>query len=204
MYGIEQVKQVLARVADALANGSARLAELDGLSGDGDLGASMEAASAAVVQAAQAFEGDDIGAMLMKAAMACNKAAPSTMGTLLSGGMMALAKAAKGKTALEDGEVAAMPRLFAEAIMARGKAQRGDKTILDALLPMAEAVEAAFAEQGQLGPAMQAGAQAAREGAQATCGMLAKTGRAHWLGERAREHMDAGAALCALVAEALA
>lgn len=88
--------------------------------------------------------------------------------------------------------------------MARGKAQRGDKTILDALLPMAEAVEKSFAETGCLSAALQAGAQAAKEGAEGTCGMLAKTGRARWLGERAREHMDAGAALCALVASALA
>ena len=125
------------------------------------------------------------------------------MGTLVSSGIMAVAKAWKGKEQVGDAELAAIPRQFADAMMARGKAQVGDKTILDALVPMAEAVEAAFAENGDLAAAFAAGAEAAQKGAQATCGMLAKTGRARWIGERARENMDGGAALCAPVARGI-
>lgn len=93
----------------------------------------------------------------MKVAMACNKAAPSTMGTLVSSGIMAVAKAWKGKEQVGDAELAAVPRQFADAMMARGKAQVGDKTILDALVPMAEAVETEFAQSGDLAAAFAAG-----------------------------------------------
>ncbi len=141
--------------------------------------------------------------LMMKAALACNKAAPSTMGTLISSGMMALAKTAKGKSELSDAEVVAVPRQFAEAIMQRGKAKPGDKTILDALVPMADAVEAEFAKNGDLKTAYSAGAKAADEGAKATSGMLAAAGRAKWLGERARENPDGGAVLCAIIAKIL-
>lgn len=203
MADIQAIKAFFADLETTLAASADELAHLDGQSGDGDLGASMAAAGAAMAKAAAESADTDAGMLLMKAAMACNKAAPSTMGTLVSSGVMAAAKAAKGKNELSDADLAALPRLFAGAIMARGKAQVGDKTILDALVPMADAVEASFGESGDLAAAFAAGAQAARAGAQATCGMLAKTGRAKWIGERAREHMDGGAALCALVAESL-
>jgi len=204
MYRAEQVKAMFALAADVLAANVDELARLDGLSGDGDLGASMAAAGAAMRDTAAAEAGADLGALMMKAAMACNKAAPSTMGTLLSSGVMALAKASKGKEALTDEDIVTFPRLFAEAIMARGKSQVGDKTILDALMPMAEAVEADYAANHDLKQAFAAGAQAAQAGAEATCGMVAKVGRAHWIGERAKEHMDGGAALCAMLAKRLA
>ncbi|MBQ9941717.1 MAG: DAK2 domain-containing protein [Christensenellaceae bacterium] len=198
-----QVKAFIEKAAGILAANADELARLDGQSGDGDLGASMSAAGQAMRDMAAATPGEDIGGLLMKVAMACNKAAPSTMGTLVSSGVMALAKTSKGKNQLADADLIAMPRLFGEAIMARGKAQVGDKTILDALMPMADAVEAEFAASGDLGAAFAAGAKAARAGAEATCGMLAKTGRAKWIGERAQEHMDGGAALCAILAEGI-
>lgn len=203
MVTAKEVKEFLEKLAGLLHENVEELARLDGQSGDGDLGASMDSAASAMAETAQAEAGADLGMLLMKVAMACNKAAPSTMGTLVSSGIMAVAKAWKGKEQVGDAELAAIPRQFADAMMARGKAQVGDKTILDALVPMAEAVEAVFAENGDLAAAFAAGAEAAQKGAQATCGMLAKTGRARWIGERARENMDGGAALCALVARGI-
>lgn len=203
MYDIADLKAVFSKAAAILDANVDELARLDGLSGDGDLGASMSAAGQAMQAAVSAEENTDLGAVLMKAAMACNKAAPSTMGTLISSGVMALAKASKGKTSLSAADLVTFPRLFAEAIMARGKSQLGDKTILDALLPMADAVEASFAGNADLQAAFAAGAAAAQAGAEATCGMLAKVGRAHWIGERAKDNMDGGAALCAILATQL-
>ena len=204
MYSVQDVKALFTRLSDIIHTNVDELARLDGQSGDGDLGASMDAAALAMKETCDALDLNDIGGMLMKASMACNKAAPSTMGTLVSSGVMAAAKAFKGKSELSDADVVSVPRLFAEAIMARGKAQVGDKTILDALVPMADAMEADFAASGDLKKALAAGAKAADDGAKATCGMLAKIGRARWIGERAQEHMDGGAALCAVVAKGLA
>ena len=93
MYQINEVKRIIAKVADAIHEKKDYLGELDGKSGDGDLGMSMEAAFGAIKETADAYEGSQISELLMKAAMNCNKAAPSTMGTLMS-------RRQRGKTAL--------------------------------------------------------------------------------------------------------
>lgn len=204
MYQINEVKRIIAKVADAIHEKKDYLGELDGKSGDGDLGMSMEAAFGAIKETADAYEGSQISELLMKAAMNCNKAAPSTMGTLMSAGVMAIAKAAKGKDGFEDADVVKLPRLFAEAIMARGKAKPGDKTILDALCPMADTVEEKFAAGMSLQEAYAAAADTAEKAAAATAGMRAAAGRAKWLGERAAEYPDGGAVLCSIIARALA
>lgn len=180
------------------------LGELDGKSGDGDLGLSMKAAFEAIGGAADAYPGEDLGILFMNAAMACNRAAPSTMGTLLSAGLMALAKAYRGHEALSDEEIISLPRLFAGGIQSRGKANLGDKTILDALLPHADALETKFAETGSLQTATLKAADAAEAAAEATKGMQAQIGRAKWLGERANAYADGGAVLWAIIARSLA
>jgi len=180
------------------------LGELDGKSGDGDLGLSMKAAFDAVNQAAAAYPGEDLGMLFLNAAMACNRAAPSTMGTLLSAGLMALAKEYKGQEELSDAEIISLPRLFGGGIQSRGKAKLGDKTILDALLPYADALEANFAETQNLKEASMKAAQVAEFAAEATKGMQAKIGRAKWLGERANAYADGGATLWAIIGRSLA
>lgn len=204
MMIIENGKEILNILRDAVEEKADFLGELDGRSGDGDLGLSMKAAFTAMIQVADDYAGESLSEMLMKAALACNKAAPSTMGTLISAGVMGLAKLTKGLSTLDDAVLVQMPRAFADAIAKRGKAQRGDKTILDALYPMAEAVEESFANGRSVKEAFRAGAEAAEEAANATAGMKAKIGRASWLGDRAAENPDAGAMLCAVLAQALA
>lgn len=204
MYQIEDVKRVIRNVTQAVRREKDYLGELDGKSGDGDLGMSMETAFQAIQETADAYTGTQISELLMKAAMNCNKAAPSTMGTLMSSGIMAIAKAAKGRDGFEDEDVVKLPGAFAQAIMARGGAKPGDKTILDALCPMAETVEREFAKGAGLKAAFAAGAETAEKAAAGTAGMQAAAGRAKWLGERAAEYPDGGAVLCGIIAQALA
>ncbi len=203
MYQINHVREIIAKVANAVHEQKDYLGELDGKSGDGDLGMSMGAAFGAIRGTVQAYEGGQISEMMRKAAMDCNKAAPSTMGTLMSAGIMEIAKAAKGKDGFEDADVVKLPRLFAQAIMARGKAKHGDKTILDALCPMADTAEEQFAQGVSLRAVFEAAADTAERAAAATAGMRAAAGRAKWLGERAAEYPDGGAVLCAIIARAL-
>ena len=197
LAGFVKIRQAVEKNLDFLG-------ELDGKSGDGDLGLSMKAAFDAIGQAADAYPGDDLGLLLMNTAMACNRAAPSTMGTLLSAGLMALAKAYKGQEEISDAELVTLPRRFAEGIQNRGKAKLGDKTILDALLPYADALEAAFAETQDLRAANLKAAIAAEAAAEGTKGMVAQIGRAKWLGERANAYADGGATLWAIIARSLA
>lgn len=201
MYGIAATRECVKKAARAVMENADILGELDGKSGDGDLGLSMKAAFQAVADSVGSSGADNLGKTFMDAAMACNKAAPSTMGTLLTAGLMNAAKALNGKAELSDEDVVKIPRLFAEGIMKRGKAKQGDKTILDALIPMAEAVETAFAGGADLKTAFAAAAETASKAADNTAGMKANVGRAHWLGERAAVYPDGGAVLCAIVAK---
>ena len=176
------------------------LAELDGLSGDGDLGITAVKLSEALEKMAQS-DITDLGMLFMKTGMEMNKQAPSTMGTLLAAGVMSLGKQFKGQTDLADEDLAAIPQLLAEEIKKRGKASLGDKTILDALIPMADAVRETFAETGDIKEAYRKGANAAETGAGQTRGMIAKTGRASWIADRTKDNLDGGAVLCAKIAE---
>lgn len=203
MYQTDDVKKVVARIEQRICMEKDYLGELDGKSGDGDLGLSMEAAFHAVREATENDTEGRMDEMLRRAAMSCNKAAPSTMGTLLSSGIMAIAKMCRGKDGVEDADVVKMPRCFADAIAARGGAKLGDKTILDALYPMADCVEESFAAGALLKDAFAAGAQRAKEAAVGTAGMHAATGRAKWLGERAAAYPDGGAVLCGIIADAV-
>lgn len=199
MYKIADIQKKMFELADEAAKHVDLLAELDGLSGDGDLGETIGKLTKEVIKKSDE-EFDEVGALFMKTAMAMNKAAPSTLGTLLSSGVMALAKASKGKTELTDEDVVNFPRIFADAIKEKGHAEIGDKTILDALYPMAFAVEKEFEAVKDLKQAFKAGGQAAIEGAENTKGMIPKSGRAQWIGERVKDNLDGGAVLCAKVA----
>lgn len=204
MFTVEDFKKITGKLFAAIQENRDYLGELDGKSGDGDLGISMHTAFQAMQAASESSSDADIGKMLFQMAKDCNKAAPSTMGTLISSGVMAMAKACKDKQSLQATDIVDLPRVFTDAIIARGKAQLGDKTILDALIPFCDAVETAYAETSDLAGSFKKGALAAEEASQATRGMRAKIGRAKWLGERAAEHPDAGAVLCAILTKALA
>lgn len=200
MYKIADIQKKMFEIADEAAKHVDLLAELDGLSGDGDLGETIGKLTKEVIKKADE-EFEEVGALFMKTAMAMNKAAPSTLGTLLSSGVMALAKACKGKTELTDEDVVSFPRIFADAIKEKGHAEIGDKTILDALYPMAFAAEKEFETAKDLKQAFKAGGEAAIEGAENTKGMIPKSGRAQWIGERVKDNLDGGAVLCAKVAK---
>jgi len=203
MYQVNEIKAIIKKMVLAVIENKDYLGELDGKSGDGDLGLSMEAAFNAIWETVSSYEGASISEMMMIVSMNCNKAAPSTMGTLISAGIMAVAKAAKGKSGFEPEDVVQLPGIVAEAMMKRGGAKLGDKTILDALCPMAKSVEEQFALTGSLKEAFAAGAETAKASAEATRGMHAGVGRAKWLGDRAAENLDGGAVLCSLIAAKL-
>lgn len=199
MYDIIQIKAQLTAIAEKLEEEEPLLTKLDGLSGDGDLGITATKISLAVNEICK-LQPDSVDRLFMKLGMEINKQAPSTMGTLLAAGSMALGKAFRGQEALSDSDVAEIPSLLAAEIMKRGHANPGDKTILDALVPMAETVRSVFDETGDIREAYHRGAESAAAGADSTCGMLAKTGRASWIAERTKDNPDGGAVLCASIA----
>ncbi len=203
-YITDDVKRVILILSDELISAKDELTEIDSKLGDGDMGISMSKGGFALRAAVGEFGDGQISDLLSRCALAFNQAAPSTLGTLLSGALLMLGKECKEKQALSDADVALFPKKISQAIASRGKAKLGDKTILDALIPYAEAVEGAYARTGNLRIALQEAVSYAQEGMERTKGMLARSGRAKWLGERNKEYPDGGAVLCCRAARRIA
>jgi len=199
----ERFLQALERVLERLEGSADYLSGLDAAMGDGDFGISMTLGSRGVRQVMGDLAGQDIGGMVARAGMAFNGAAPSTIGALFAIGSMRGGKEAKGHQELDLPLLARMARAAETAIMEKGKAQRGDKTLLDSLGPAADALEAAAAEGRGLAEGLASAVEAARAGVRATIEMKSKSGRGSWIAERTVGHQDPGATAILLMLEAL-
>lgn len=201
MISIEQVKESLIHLSVIIKQRKTELEAVDKKSGDGDLGISMDKGADAVISQVQNDSGTDIGALFLQCAMAVNKAAPSTMGTLLSSSLMRLGQKYKGRHELEEREVMEIPSLIAEAIRKRGKAKPGDRTILDALIPAADTMWKAAEKGESAGQALAQTIHEAKKGLESTKSMVPKIGRAKWAPENSEGVPDGGALLCVIILE---
>jgi dihydroxyacetone kinase-like protein len=192
----------LQRAAAVMESHRQELCEIDAKIGDGDIGLTMSKGFAAAAKAAAASADRTPAGLLKTTAMTLMTAVPSTMGTLLAGGFLSAAKAAAGIESVDAAALAKILRALADAIAARGKSGRGDKTILDALYPALD-VLAAAAPGEPLPVVIGRMAAAARAGAESTRSMQAKHGRAARYLEKSVGHLDAGAAVGAYLIEAM-
>ena len=203
-FTIIQIKEALQKTANLFMSCEQELSTLDAKLGDGDLGLTMVSGARAMRLAIESYQGEDIGMMLQSVSAAFNRTAPSTLGTLFSAGLRAIGSSCKGKTEIVDDEIANFPRVFCEEIQKRGKAKQGDKTILDALIPYVQTFELTYHQEHDLHLATVVAENAAQRGMEETKGMIAKAGRARWLGERNKEYPDGCAVLCCSIAHMLA
>ena len=169
------------------------LCQLDGAMGDGDQGVTMAIGFGAIQTGLAALKDQDIGTILTKSGLAFNGTAASTIGALLATACLRAGKEVKGKTEIGLADLAAMAAAAAAGIQERGKAQLGDKTVLDALIPAATALRAAATAGVGIEAALQAALAAAEAGVQATIPLKAQVGRAAWIAERSVGHQDPGA-----------
>jgi dihydroxyacetone kinase-like protein len=187
----------LEKIATALEGNSAKFGELDGAAGDGDLGITAGKISNGIRVAINSLSGD-LKSDLATIGKEISKAASSTFGTLFATCFIRASSAASSEAGdlinLQNCLVAAF-----DGVSARGKAQLGERTLLDALHPAVEAIKNATDIKSGLAQA----AVAARTGAAATAQMMPKHGRAGWIGERAKGLEDAGANVIAVVFESL-
>ncbi|GCF93481.1 DAK2 domain-containing protein [Enterococcus florum] len=179
------------------------LIELDSVVGDGDLGLTMSDGFEAAFEAIKTSEENDLGRLLFTAGKAMSSAVPSTMGTLMASGFMQAGKAFKGKDVIEAKEIVDLLRAYAEGVMHRGKAQPGEKTFIDGLMPAIKKMDEAFAQGLDAFTAAKKGVSGAVEGYDRTAGMLAVHGRAATRGEASRTLKDPGAAVAVLMITAL-
>ena len=195
---------VLRAVAEEVQGRADELNRLDAAAGDGDLGVTATHAAVAILGLLPSLEGREIPDVLKACGVAISRGAPSTSGTLLATGLLGAGRAA-AETSRWGAEMFA--QLLDEAraaIAARGKAEPGSKTMLDALAPAAVAAADVAGCGGSLSQALSAAAQAADKGAKATAAMRPRFGRAAWLADRSAGHEDAGARLVAIILESAA
>lgn len=181
----------------------ARLGELDARAGDGDHGAAMARGFAAAAETAAAHDPRDVGALFHAAGRAFMKATGGASGPLFAALFVQLGRAAAGREALAPAHLAAGLADAVALVQRMGRAEVGDKTLLDALAPAAEAAAGAQAQGAELAAALTAVAEAAREGADATRALRARRGRARWVEGGGEGHPDPGATSMALVFEVM-
>lgn len=202
-YAGQAVVDAVLRTAAALKAQVDALTALDQAVGDGDMGYTLGKIADALIPYATTAATTDLGKFLAGAGMAANKAGPSTMGTLLATALMRAGKVVMGQAELTPADLARMFQAAEQGIQERGKAQLGDKTILDALHPAVEAFGAAI-NAGQ--PVAAAGARAlaaATAGRDAVTPLRSKMGRASWVGERTEGQVDPGCAALVVILAAL-
>ena len=199
------LKKMFDEISTAIETERDHLCVLDGVIGDADHGIAMALGFGAV---RDALAGLDLSAtvpttLFNTAAKSFLNAVGASSGPLYATAFMRAAAAVKGKAALDEGDALAMLQAMAKGIAERGKAVVGEKTMVDAWLPAAEAAAAAQSAGKGLAESMAAAADAARSGAETTKSMVATKGRSARLGDRSLGHIDPGAASAAIVIEAM-
>jgi dihydroxyacetone kinase-like protein len=193
----------LAELDRRVAEEKDHLTDLDAAIGDADHGANLARGFAAVVAAVGDGQDQEAGALLKKVGMTLVSKVGGASGPLYGTLFLRMAgPAADG--ALDASGFAAALRAGVHGVEERGKAAPGDKTMLDALLPACDALEAAVSGGADLGEGLRAAVEAGRAGRDATTPMVARKGRASYLGERSAGHLDPGAASSVLLLEAAA
>lgn len=187
------VLAILPRMADDLEAAKDHLCQLDAAVGDGDQGVTMAIGFRAVRSGLAALQGQDIGTIITQSGLTFNGTAASTIGALLATACMRAGREAKGLQELGLPELARMAEAALTGIQERGKAQVGDKTVLDMLAPTVRALRAAADEGIALEEALKRSLAAAADGVQSTIPLKSKIGRALWLADRTVGHQDPGA-----------
>jgi dihydroxyacetone kinase/dihydroxyacetone kinase-like protein len=200
----ERVELVVHTIGQTAVDNETYFGDLDAIVGDGDFGYSMARGFELVLADFDTFDRTDIGTFLRKIAVVITSRVGGTSGPLWGTAFLRAAAVASGKTELTANDTIAMVRSAIEGIKQRGQSDLGDKTLLDALEPAVDALEAALSRGDDHGVALTVAAETARERAEATKEMIAKRGRASYTGERSIGTLDAGAVAVAVMFERLA
>lgn len=178
------------------------LIQLDRVIGDADHGENMDRGFRAVVSKLDAAVPETPGAVLKQAATTLISTVGGASGPLYGTAFLRAAAAVGDALELDGPAVAAALQAGLDGVVARGKAVAGDKTMVDALIPAVDAAKAAAADGAGPARVLEVAAEAAHSGAAATEPLVARKGRASYLGERSAGHVDPGARSTALLLSA--
>ena len=190
------------RFATLVAENRDYLTELDAAIGDADHGSNMDRGMKAAVAALDENPPATAAALFTKVGMTLVSTVGGASGPLFGTFFLRMGTSFGDSDTATPVDIAAALRAGLGGVVARGKAEPGDKTMYDALAPAVDALDAALEEQSPLAAGLKAARDAAQAGRDATIPLLARKGRASYLGERSVGHQDPGATTVALLLEA--
>ncbi len=188
---IDTVVTTLDVTCDTVIRNEQYFSDLDGLAGDGDFGTSLATGFKVIKAELPEIDKSAIGAMLLKISMICSKHVGGSSGPIWGTGFMKSGIASKDKAEVTLEDLTAMVGAAVEGIMARGGAKLGDKTLLDALIPVHEKMKE-MAGSDDLAAVLAAVTAEADKAIDATRTLVAHRGRASQVGERSANTPDPG------------
>ena len=191
--GVEQVRAFIKDFAAVISENRAYLTELDAAIGDADHGTNMDRGMRKVLEKLETLDSSDPGALLKSVGMTLVSTVGGAGGPLYGTVFLQLGAKLAGVPDIGLEQWADAIDAAVNGVKARGKAEPGDKTMIDALTPARDALKAAVGEGLGLSAALERAADAAEEGMKATIPLVARKGRASYLGERSAGHQDPGA-----------
>ena len=196
----EQVLAAVKAMCGIIISKEVYFCELDSVAGDGDFGMSLSKGFRQLQADWAELETDDIGAFLKSCGMLITEHCGGASGPIWGSAFRGMGRAAQGKETLSLGEFAEMLQAAVDAIQKRGGAKLGDKTLLDALIPLVESLKTSAAAGLACTAAFDQAIDAATAGAENTKKIVATKGRASYVGERSIDHPDAGAMAIGIIA----
>lgn len=187
---VAQVETALDVTCDTVIRNEKYFSDLDGLAGDGDFGTSLATGFRVIKAELPAIDKSAIGAMLLKLSMLCSKHVGGSSGPIWGTGFMRAGMVSKGLAEVDYAQLTAMVGSAVEGIMARGGAVRGDKTLLDALIPIHEKMQEM--DGSDMAAVLAAVTQVADQAIDETRSMIAHRGRASQVGARSADTPDPG------------
>lgn len=194
-----QWKQVFIDIARQVEDKKDYLSELDRALGDGDHGITMSIGWQAIVEKISAYPGEDCGGLCKEIAMAFLNAVGSSVGPLYATAFLRGGAKLQNKTELEEEDLVQFWLAAVQGIQERGKAQVGDKTMMDTWIPAMEALKQARSEGNDVVASFEKAVAAGEAGMNSTAELLSQKGRSSRLGERSIGHIDPGAASAHLI-----
>ncbi len=193
MASKDQVVQWLKNLAGVLTENKEYLTQLDSAIGDADHGTNMKRGFDKVMEKLPGVADKDIGNILKTTGMTLISSVGGASGPLYGTFFMRAGMSAAAKEELSGEDLAALLQAGVDGLIQRGRAQLGDKTMIDAWMPALDAMRKSLGEGNDTITALEAAVQAAEQGMEDTIPLQAKKGRASYLGERSIGHQDPGA-----------
>jgi dihydroxyacetone kinase-like protein len=200
----DEVDLVMKTIVSTCRDNEKYFGDLDAVVGDGDFGYSLARGFEKLDAEYDNLDRTDIGTFLKRVGMLITSRIGGTSGPIWGTAFLRAGMVVGDRDQIDGPTLVAMLRAAIEGIKARGGADLGEKTLLDALAPLADSLEQSIADGKDPSDALADAAVTTREAADATIGMVAKRGRAAYTGERSRGSVDAGATAVAVIVEQIA